>query len=67
MKFSQTLNRKQILVRRKRMCLCVKKGVRKGERAGRRERGREGGSKEEKKKWRDCEQLKGVGKRRHGV
>ena len=50
MKFSQTLNRKQILVRRKRMCLCVKRGVRKGEREGRRERGREGGSKEEKKK-----------------
>jgi len=37
MKFSQTLNRKQILVRRKRMCLCVRKGVRKGERKGRRE------------------------------
>ena len=50
------------------MCLCVKRGVRKGEREGRRERGREGGSKEEKKKkWGNCEQSKGVGKRRHGV
>lgn len=49
MKFFQTLNRKQILVRRKRTWLCVRRGVRKREKEGRRERGREGGRKEGRK------------------
>lgn len=49
MKCFQTLNRKQILVRRKRTWLCVRRGIRKREKEGRRERGREGGRKEGRK------------------
>ena len=36
----------------------------KGSQEGR-EEGKEGAKR--KKKWRDCEQLKGVGERRHGI